>query len=75
MSRYNDSGPGPVPDRWLNCPRKSKTLIASKFLAFKTPLSSQFDSQVPEEHRFTPNMLFESTKRYKVTLSGNHLIM
>lgn len=61
MSRkYND--PGPLPDRWLLCPRKSNGLIASKFLAFKTPLNSQFDSKVPEQYRFPPSMLLESTK-------------
>jgi mRNA-capping enzyme len=69
MSRYNDMVPGPVPDRWLHCPRKSSKLIVNKFLAFKTPLSSRFDSQVPEQCRFTPTMLFEATKSYKVNTS------
>ncbi|XP_045584174.1 mRNA-capping enzyme [Procambarus clarkii] len=62
------TGPGPIPPRWLNCPRKSHTLIGNKFLAFKTPLSSKFDDQVPPEHRFSPAMLFDSMKSYKVKI-------
>ncbi|KAL1124336.1 hypothetical protein AAG570_000965 [Ranatra chinensis] len=65
MTNNNQSGPGPVPNRWLYCPRKSTRLIAEKFLAFKTPLDSRFDEQVPDECRFTPSMLFESTRSYK----------
>ncbi|XP_037799938.1 mRNA-capping enzyme-like [Penaeus monodon] len=61
-------GPGPIPPRWLLCPRKSNTLIGDKFLAFKTPLSSRFDDQVPPEHRFSPAMLFASMKSYKVKI-------
>lgn len=61
-------GPGPIPPRWLLCPRKSHTLIGDKFLAFKTPLSSRFDDQVPPEHRFSPAMLFASMKSYKVKI-------
>lgn len=60
----NSRGPGRVPDRWLHCPRKSSRLIAERFLAFKTPLSEQFDSQVPDDCRFTPKMLFSLTKSY-----------
>ncbi|XP_068216244.1 mRNA-capping enzyme isoform X2 [Palaemon carinicauda] len=61
-------GPGPIPPRWLHCPRKSNALIGNKFLAFKTPLSSKFDDQVPPEHRFSPGMLFDSMKSYKVKI-------
>ncbi|CAG9858499.1 unnamed protein product [Phyllotreta striolata] len=57
--------PGPVPARWLRCPRKSK-LIADKFIAFKTPLSSDFDDKVPPEFRFNPKMIFDTAKRDKV---------
>ncbi|XP_077990812.1 mRNA-capping enzyme-like [Glandiceps talaboti] len=46
-----------IPPRWLNCPRKGQ-LVAGKFLPFKTPLSSRYDSQIPEENRFDLNMLF-----------------
>ncbi|KAH6935285.1 hypothetical protein HPB50_005020 [Hyalomma asiaticum] len=35
---------GPPP-RWLNCPRKG-SLIAEKFLPFKTPLSEVYDAQL-----------------------------
>lgn len=54
------------PDRWLKCPRKAFALIADKFLAFKTPLSSKFD--VPPEDKFGPEMLFKLIKSYKVDL-------
>lgn len=59
-------GPGPIPNRWLHCPRKSETLIGDKFLAFKTPLKDDFDSQMPIECCFSPEMLFQVMKTYKV---------
>lgn len=58
--------PGPVPNRWLTCPRKSDALIADKFLAFKTPLDDRFNSKIQSEYLFTPDMLFQLMKRYKV---------
>lgn len=58
--------PGPIPNRWLRCPRKATGLIADKFLAFKTPLGRQFNEKVPEENRFTPSMLFVYMKSLKV---------
>ncbi|XP_076671110.1 mRNA-capping enzyme-like [Andrena cerasifolii] len=67
MSSRNESK-GPIPPRWLHCPRKAVKLIQNKFLAFKTPLSSAFDSQVPEECRFTVDMLFASLKSQKLKL-------
>ncbi|CAG9784640.1 unnamed protein product [Diatraea saccharalis] len=63
---HRDSGP--VPSRWLKCPRKATGLVAGKFLAFKTPLGSQFNDKVPEENRFTPSMLFVYMKALKVKL-------
>lgn len=63
-----DSGRGPIPERWLYCPRKSDSLIADKFLAFKTPLSEEFGSQMPEECLFTPKMLVAIMKAYKVKI-------
>lgn len=60
-------GPGPIPPRWLNCPRKSVTLIGPKFLAFKTPLSHKFDNQVPPQNQFTPAMLFSSMRSHMVS--------
>lgn len=56
-------GPGPIPNRWLNCPRKATDLIIGKFIAFKTPLSEDFDEQVPPGSRFPPSMVFEYYKR------------
>lgn len=67
MSNRNESK-GPIPPRWLHCPRKAIKLIQNKFLAFKTPLSSAFDSQVPEECRFNLDMLFASLKSQKLKL-------
>lgn len=67
MSNRNDSR-GSIPPRWLHCPRKAIKLIQNKFLAFKTPLSSAFDSQVPEECRFNVDMLFASMKSQKIKL-------
>ncbi|XP_049293058.1 mRNA-capping enzyme [Anopheles funestus] len=58
-------GPGPIPARWLHCPRKSETLIADRFLAFKTPLKNEFQSQMPANCYFTPLMLFDVMKRHK----------
>lgn len=62
---YRDSGP--IPNRWLKCPRKASGLVAGKFLAFKTPLGHQFNDKVPEENRFTPSMLFVYMKSLKVS--------
>lgn len=63
----SSSSKGPIPPRWLNCPRKGQ-IIADKFVPFKTPLSSSFDSSVPEENRFYPSMLVSSLKSYKVKM-------
>ncbi|XP_035910624.1 mRNA-capping enzyme [Anopheles stephensi] len=58
-------GPGPIPARWLHCPRKSEKLIANHFLAFKTPLKREFESQMPIQCSFTPSMLFDLMKCHK----------
>lgn len=68
MSRINKN-PGPIPARWLHCPRKSEDLIVGKFMALKTPLSSNFDDQVPMDCRFTPKMIFEYCKMKKVCMA------
>ncbi|XP_047506957.1 mRNA-capping enzyme [Pieris napi] len=60
--------PGPLPSRWLHCPRKSSEIIAEKFLAFKTPLGSEFNDKVPENNRFTPSMLFDYMKGLRMKL-------
>ncbi|RZF44276.1 hypothetical protein LSTR_LSTR006826 [Laodelphax striatellus] len=71
-SAQNMSGssgdPGPIPKRWLKCPRKAVKLMGDKFLAFKTPLSDKFDCKVPEECRFPPRMLISSMNSYKVRI-------
>uniref|UniRef100_A0A914VM93 mRNA-capping enzyme n=1 Tax=Plectus sambesii TaxID=2011161 RepID=A0A914VM93_9BILA len=48
-----------IPDRWMRCPRKGK-VIANKFVPFKTPLCTLYDELVPEQYRFTPQMVFNS---------------
>ncbi|KAF7378830.1 mRNA-capping enzyme [Vespula maculifrons] len=68
MSGWNGNNKTSIPPRWLHCPRKAIKLIQNKFLAFKTPLSSAYNSQVPEECRFTIDMLFASLKSQKVKL-------
>nr|CAH7754790.1 unnamed protein product [Callosobruchus chinensis] len=65
MSRPR-ANPGPIPPRWLYCPRKSDNLIIGKFMALKTPLSSNFDEQVPPECRFPPKMIFDYSKFKKI---------
>ncbi|KAF7991671.1 hypothetical protein HCN44_010472 [Aphidius gifuensis] len=64
MSNRN-SGKGPIPERWLNCPRRAEYLIHDKFLAFKTPLSQDFDDEVSEACRFSVDFLFNSAKENK----------
>ncbi|XP_055386931.1 mRNA-capping enzyme isoform X2 [Condylostylus longicornis] len=68
MSNYNETDPGPIPNRWLKCPRKSESVIAEKFLAFKTPLSSKFKEKVPIQYVFTPEMIFGYTKTINLKL-------
>ncbi|XP_060517361.1 mRNA-capping enzyme [Cylas formicarius] len=60
------SNPGPPPKRWLYCPRKSHQLIVGKFMALKTPLSSNFDDQIPPECRFHPKMFFDICNAKKI---------
>lgn len=58
--------PGPIPNRWLHCPRKSEQFIAEKFIAFKTPLSDKFKDQVPLDCSWPPEMIFGYMKMLKV---------
>lgn len=64
----NLRGPGPIPNRWLNCPRKSEKIIADKFIAFKTPLNNKFNDQMPLECIFSPKMIFDYVKTIKQKL-------
>ena len=69
MSRRGGGGdPGPIPGRWLNCPRKSDDLIGGKFLALKTPLDDRYDAQVPPQNLFHPTMVFGAMRSYKVKI-------
>lgn len=56
------SDTGSVPQRWLHCPRKSNGFIVNKFIAFKTPLSSAYRSQMNLQDLFEPSMLFDYIK-------------
>jgi mRNA-capping enzyme len=55
-----------VPKQWIKCPRKSFTAINNKFVAFKTPLDSKYDEQIPARYRFNTEMLFSSLVNEKV---------
>lgn len=63
----NDSDPGPIPDRWLNCPHIANDILAGRFLAFKTPLSARFAPKIEPQYRFQPEMVFAYMKIEKVT--------
>ncbi|KAL7667728.1 hypothetical protein ACOME3_010463 [Neoechinorhynchus agilis] len=43
-----------IPHQWLNTAPMSSYLINDRFIVCKTPLSSQYDSLIPEAKRFTP---------------------
>jgi len=66
-SSYSSYSP-PVPDRWLKCPRRSFTTISGKFVAFKTPLDSKYDNQVPIGNKFNTEVLFSSLVNMKVVM-------
>lgn len=68
-SSNSHDDPGPIPDRWLDCPRISNSLIADKFLAFKTPLSARFSPKMEPKYHFPPDMVFSYIKMEKV----NHI--
>ncbi|XP_030382196.1 mRNA-capping enzyme [Scaptodrosophila lebanonensis] len=68
MSQQRERGSGPLPNRWLYCPRKSDSIIAERFLAFKTPLSKAFQDKMPIECTFLPEMLFDYCKTLKLKL-------
>ncbi|XP_025410811.1 mRNA-capping enzyme-like [Sipha flava] len=57
-----------VPEQWIKCPRKSFTAINNKFVAFKTPLDSKYDEQIPARYRFNTEMLFSSLVNEKINL-------
>lgn len=55
--------PTEPPARWLGCPRKANQIIVDKFMAFKVPLCSNFDKNVPIACRFNMAMLIEPFRR------------
>jgi mRNA-capping enzyme len=66
--RHLDNGPGPIPQRWLHCPRKAESIIGGKFLAFKSPLDARYENQVDDEYTFHPEMIFSSAKSMKLKI-------
>ncbi|EDW00552.1 mRNA-capping enzyme [Drosophila grimshawi] len=66
--RERERGSGPLPNRWLYCPRKSDKIIAERFLAFKTPLNQSFEDKMAIECTFSPEMLFDYCKTLKLKL-------
>ena len=56
--------PGPLPQRWLHCPKKALSIIGNKFLAFKTPLDTRYDSSMSEKFFFHPEMVLASVKSH-----------
>uniref|UniRef100_A0A0N5BNW6 mRNA-capping enzyme n=1 Tax=Strongyloides papillosus TaxID=174720 RepID=A0A0N5BNW6_STREA len=49
-----------IPDRWLYCPKIGK-VISEMFVPFKTPLSSLYDSQIPDSSLyFHPQDVFDA---------------
>ncbi|KAM8718795.1 hypothetical protein ACLKA7_001496 [Drosophila subpalustris] len=66
--RERERGSGPLPNRWLYCPRKSDSIISERFLAFKTPLNESFQDKMPIECTFRPEMLFDYCKTIKLKL-------
>ena len=57
----------PLPPRWLKCPRKGLPII-DKFVPFKTPLDEKYNDQVPEEDRFSFDLLINSLAARKIKL-------
>jgi mRNA-capping enzyme len=61
-----DGDPGPVPDRWLKCPRSGEML--NTFLPFKTPLDDRFETKIPAQYRFTPEMFIAKWSSRKIDI-------
>ncbi|CAF3676509.1 unnamed protein product [Rotaria socialis] len=59
--------PTALPPRWLDCPRKS-SIIANKFIAFKTPLDDRYKEKISSYQLWTCPMLLDSVKREQKTL-------
>lgn len=62
-----------LPERWLRCPRLGQAIemnekFSAKFLPFKTPLCRLYDDQIPEQYRFTPQMIFDNGRVGKIGL-------
>nr|XP_021521229.1 mRNA-capping enzyme isoform X3 [Aotus nancymaae] len=66
-ARPQDMAHNKIPPRWLNCPRRGQP-VAGRFLPLKTMLGPRYDSQVAEENRFHPSMLFKLPKELRVKM-------
>lgn len=67
--------PGPIPERWLNCPRIARAFVANRFLAFKTPLSARFAQKMEPQQYFQPDMVFSYMKMEKVMTTESVLLL
>lgn len=56
-----------LPKDWINCPENGCNLIASKFMALKTPLSRAYDGKIPEEKRYHPEEIFKRARKNGVS--------
>ncbi|GAB1610713.1 mRNA-capping enzyme [Argonauta hians] len=56
-----------LPPRWLRCPRKGKPVVG-KFLPFKTPLDSKYNSLIADKFKFDVSLLFGSVKHYNMKI-------
>lgn len=43
-----------LPQHWLRCPNKSLTVIADRFVSFKTPVDDRFDCHLEADEYFHP---------------------
>ena len=62
----NSQDSGPVPDRWLKCPRMGAQI--HQFLPFKTPLDHRFDAKIPDQYQFTPEMFIQKWTSAKIEI-------
>ncbi|KII69762.1 mRNA-capping enzyme [Thelohanellus kitauei] len=55
--KRNFKSQSPLPDRWIECPRRSVGIISDLFLATKTFLDDKFDKFIPRKSLFKPRMI------------------
>lgn len=58
-----------VPKGWVDCPKNADKLIASKFMAIKTPLDSRYINKLRPGQYFPPEVIFSKARRNNVEYS------